>query len=539
MPQPDSCALDRGIPRRNFGLTKRHILASVLLGVSVAGLPRPAMAQPNGVSDSRDADTASGAAAVTKPETTPQQSPSVTLVEPEPELHAVRAVLTFETVFLLGWGYYLMTADFKQQFDIDYRWDVFRRKISGESFVFDTNHFGTNFIGHPLGGAGYYLSARSNGMGTLGSSAISVTGSLLWELFGEVREEISMNDMITTPMAGIAIGETTYQMARFFDRAEGNLLNRTLGLLLGPFTTLNDVLDGHAPERVRSGYPRDGWHQVMARAALSQVYEAGAADLHPEAELLANVRVESLPVPHEPQPLTTSWFDRGNITQLRVELAASSSGLSRVEVATNAVLGGIGYRASRGTHDAEFGYVGLGMGFHYTGRSYDRSTGGPLNRLSGVQPMSLSTGHHVRRGAFTLDGWLRAGPAFAGMDVLSPTAELESDPRLPPVTRLHGYYMGWGASSEAQVQMGFHDLRWGGGMSAEAYRSGRAPGELPVTRLLDSYRQTHGYFGYHFPGTSSELRAFWVWRDRAGTADRQHLHFNEHSLGLQLCAFGN
>jgi hypothetical protein len=314
----------------------------------VAVQPSGVAVQPNGVASSR---------------------------EPQPEVHAVRTLLAFESVFLLGMVYYLTTADFAHRFDVGYRWDVFRRKISGESFVFDTNHFGTNFIGHPLGGAGYYLSARSNGIGTLGSSAISVTGSLLWELFGEVREEISMNDMIVTPLAGIAIGETTYQLARFFDRSEGNLVNRGLGLLLGPFTTINDALDGTRPDRVSEGYPVDGWHQVGTRAALSHVYEQAARQSHLEAELAANVRVENLPIPKRPQRLSTAWFDAGNVTQLRVELAASSSGLSRVELATHAVLLGLDYAAARGDEDAEFGFVGLGMGFEYTARSYQHLAG--------------------------------------------------------------------------------------------------------------------------------------------------------------------
>lgn len=454
-----------------------------------------------------------------------------------PEVHAVRLVLEFESVFLLGLVYYLTTADFAHQYDVGYRWDMFQRKISAESFVLDTNHFGTNFIGHPLGGAGYYSSARSNGVGPLGSSAVSIVGSLLWELFGEVREEISMNDMIVTPMAGIAIGETTFQVARFFDRSEANLINRSLGLLLGPLTTINDALDGTKPHRVGEGFATTGWYQVMTRAGVSDVIEQHAS--HLEAGLAASVRVENLSEYTRPTPLKTAWFDSGNVAQLRVELGLSSSGLSRVEVATQAVLLGLDYAARRTVRDAEFGFVGLGMGFEYTARSYQRGADAPLNRLSGVQPVGLASGHHVRRGAFSLDGWLRAGPAFGGIDALVLTPEQQLDPKLQPVAHLHGYYLGGGASADAQLQLGFGSWRWGAAMSAQGYQVSRAPGDPKVTRMADAYRQTQAYFGYRFPGTASELRAEWVWRDRAGTVDREHHHFKEHSLGLQLCAFGN
>lgn len=452
--------------------------------------------------------------------------------------HPLRAILELETVLLLGWVYYLTTADLPRQFDVDYRWDTFRRKISGQSFAFDTNHFGTNFVGHPLGGAGYYLSARSNGVGTLGSSAAAFAGSALWELFGEVREEISMNDTVTTPSAGIAIGETTFQVARFFDRSEDTFVHRSLGLLLGPFTTFNDAIDGSKPQRVNAGYPDDVWHRVVTRASLLNVYEA-SGDVHPEAEFHGEVRVENFVPPRTATELNVDHFDDGNVVQLRVQLGASDAGLSRVEVTTQSVLTGINYAAARDAAHAEFGYLGLGMGFFYTARSYERRVDQPLNRLAAVRPLGLATGHHVRRGDLTLDTWLVGGPAFGGVDALVLTEEQLLDPRLPPVARMHGYYLGWGASSEAEVRLGYKDFRWGGSMSLDAYRSSHAPGTPAVTRMVDTHRQVNAHFGYHVPGTNVELGAYWIMRERSGTVDQRHRDFTEHSSGLQISSLGN
>lgn len=453
------------------------------------------------------------------------------------EAHPLRAVLELESVLLLGWVYYLTTADLPRQFDVDYRWDTFRRKISGQSFAFDTNHFGTNFVGHPLGGAGYYLSARSNGVGTLGSSAAAFAGSALWELFGEVREEISMNDTVTTPTAGIAIGETTFQVARFFDRSEDTFIHRSLGLLLDPFTTFNDAIDGREPKRVNAGYPDDVWHRVWTRASLLNVYEP-SGDVHPEVEFHGDVRVENFAPPKKATKLNVDHFDDGNAVQLRVQLAASDAGLSRVEVTTQSVLTGISYAAARDAANAEFGYLGLGMGFFYTARSYERRTDGPLNRLAAVRPLGIATGHHVRRGDLTLDAWLVGGPGFGGVDALVLTEDQLLDPRLPPVARMHGYYLGWGASSEAEVKLGYKDFRWGGSMSFDSYRSSQAPGTPAVTRMLDTYRQANAHFGYHVPGTNVELGAYWIMRDRSGTVDQQHRDFIEHSSGLQISTLG-
>ena len=38
-----------------------------------------------------------------------------------------------------------------------------------------------------------------------------LTGALAWEMFGELREEVSINDVIVTSTSGLAIGETLAQ----------------------------------------------------------------------------------------------------------------------------------------------------------------------------------------------------------------------------------------------------------------------------------------------------------------------------------------
>lgn len=466
-----------------------------------------------------------------------QEDEHVNLPAWEEPAHPLRALLQLETTLLLGWVYYLTTADLPRQFDVDYRWDTLERKLTGGSFAFDTNHFGTNFIGHPLGGAGYYLSARANGAGPLAASAVAFVGSAIWELFGEVREEISMNDTITTPTAGIAIGETTYQIARFFDRSERTLLHRGLGLLLGPFTSFNDWVDGRAPRRVASGYPTDTWHRVATHGAVLHVYEPNG-QVHPEAEFQADIRLEGFRPPTKARPLALKAFESGNVTQLRAQLAMADTGFSRIEVTTQSVLAGVNYAAARDEHNSEFGYVGVGMGFVYTARSYHRKEGNPLNRLSAVRLFGLGSGHHVRRGDLTLDAWLVAAPAFGGVDPLKLTTRQLEDPRLPQVTRMHGYYMGWGVSSELEFQLGYRDLRWGGTAAFERYRSSHAPRTPRVTRMVDAFQQAQAYVGYRIPGTRAELRAYAGFRGRTSTVDQEHSSYREYTTGLQVCSVG-
>ena len=64
-------------------------------------------------------------------------------------------------------------------------------------WVWDDDHFGTNFIGHPHTGNIYFNIARANGYSFWESIPYAVGGSLVWEYFGE-NTQPSKNDMINT-----------------------------------------------------------------------------------------------------------------------------------------------------------------------------------------------------------------------------------------------------------------------------------------------------------------------------------------------------
>jgi hypothetical protein len=89
-------------------------------------------------------------------------------------------------------------------------------------FVWDDDHFGTNFIGHPHSGNIYYNVARSNGYSYWSSIPFAVGGSLMWEFFGE-NTQPSKNDIINTPFSGLFLGEVLYRITSNIldDRARG------------------------------------------------------------------------------------------------------------------------------------------------------------------------------------------------------------------------------------------------------------------------------------------------------------------------------
>jgi Domain of unknown function (DUF3943) len=66
----------------------------------------------------------------------------------------------------------------------------------------------------------YYLVARTNTLSIPASLLFAIAGSTLWELVGEFKEKVSINDMIVIPFAGMAIGEVFVQLGGFLTEGQ-------------------------------------------------------------------------------------------------------------------------------------------------------------------------------------------------------------------------------------------------------------------------------------------------------------------------------
>jgi hypothetical protein len=74
--------------------------------------------------------------------------------------------------------------------------------------VIDHDLWITNYIGHPYQGSFYYNSVRCQGASILQSSLFTLVQTFLWEYVWEASiEQPSIQDLITTPLGGIIIGE--------------------------------------------------------------------------------------------------------------------------------------------------------------------------------------------------------------------------------------------------------------------------------------------------------------------------------------------
>lgn len=121
-------------------------------------------------------------------------------------------------------------------------------------FVWDNDQMGTNMFLHPYHGNLYFNAARANGYNYWESGSFAFGGSLMWELAME-NELPSVNDIIATPIGGLAIGEVLYRTSDLIlddRRRGGNRFGRELAsFVIAPTRGISRIISGDA-WRVRS-----------------------------------------------------------------------------------------------------------------------------------------------------------------------------------------------------------------------------------------------------------------------------------------------
>ncbi|MDH6307600.1 hypothetical protein M2451_000050 [Dysgonomonas sp. PFB1-18] len=123
------------------------------------------------------------------------------------------------------------------------------RKNLKHKWVWDNDDMGNNMFLHPYHGNLYFNSARSRGYNYWESGLFTLGGSAMWELFME-NEYPSVNDIMATPIGGLALGEVFYRTSDLVldDRKVGmNRFGRELaGFIIAPTRGLTRVLNGDA-----------------------------------------------------------------------------------------------------------------------------------------------------------------------------------------------------------------------------------------------------------------------------------------------------
>lgn len=116
-------------------------------------------------------------------------------------------------------------------------------------FKWDNDNLGTNTFLHPYNGNLFFNAARSNGFNFWQSGLFALGGSAMWELFMEC-EYPSTNDIIATPIGGMAIGEVLYRAsdAVLDDRLTGGARfeREAAAFILSPMRGINRLITGEA-----------------------------------------------------------------------------------------------------------------------------------------------------------------------------------------------------------------------------------------------------------------------------------------------------
>jgi hypothetical protein len=112
----------------------------------------------------------------------------------------------------------------------------------------DGDRFLINQFGHPYQGSTYFTSARANGFNFYESILFGPIGSFLWETTCE--PEPSINDLITTSIAGVALGEMLHRL--FLETAASpSFAAKIAGFFLSPIDSFNHIYN--RPSRETGG----------------------------------------------------------------------------------------------------------------------------------------------------------------------------------------------------------------------------------------------------------------------------------------------
>ncbi len=481
--------------------------------------------------------------------------------------HWVRAGLEVGAVVIVGYVDYLLNTGARgglvqagdEKWALRYDWSKLRGKFVGNAYELDANRFGTNYVAHPVAGSVYYQVARSNHL-TFGESYLfSVLGSSLWEYFGEIRERVSVNDMIVTPAAGTAIGESMMQLAGFFDRGRRNVPNRVLSFLFAPVKFVNDVADGSVPRRDpvtdALGFPTEPWHRFDVHggvAATTQGKTRGPNGITPRATYTdvrfgLELAVANLPG-YRSAGRHARLFDDGNVSSLFARGAVSDGRVVDFLVGTRIVPIGFYFRDARidraGHVRGHGALVGLRMSFEYGVHEFDRDGQRPRDLVSVVSPLGIAAEHTVDAGPVRITTGIDVYGAISGVApyALGDWRAARGDTAgLPTAVRNNGYYHSIGVGASPFLELQWRTLRLEGRMRADTFRAieGLDEANAIVDRNIDiADRRAFGRAAVAWEPRFAPLRLAFAGEmgTRAGQIGSVHASRDETSLAATVGA---
>ena len=158
----------------------------------------------------------------------------------------------------------------------DFTLETWKANLTG-GWEYDPNSFNTNQYAHPYEGSLFMTACRSNGLQFWESSVCTAAGSYVWEVFME-KHPPSINDQITTSVAGAFLGEVLYRLSSGILDGGGDrpdFWRQVAAAAVAPVNGLNRTFQGDRyRDRRLSGFTSSG-ELAVAFSLTGQAEEAG------------------------------------------------------------------------------------------------------------------------------------------------------------------------------------------------------------------------------------------------------------------------
>lgn len=246
----------------------------------------------------------------------------------------LRAALSVALAVAVPSGFYVGSGGIKEDVDWPKVKDALSaRFVTGDAYRFDNNDPTTN-VGHAWAGAIYNRLCRANNLEVWECFLYTFTASAVWEYFTELPEVMSVNDMVVTPIGGVAIGEVLHQFGQFFLNSKESensgltYLNKVMRSVFGSPEIFYAWWDG-------SGLPKLGDHD---RKGLSTIpwrnffMELGVGTFSVDGgkssdQAVVNIEGELINIPEYGRPgaVNKKWVFDGAYSELKLRSAFNAN----------------------------------------------------------------------------------------------------------------------------------------------------------------------------------------------------------------------
>lgn len=390
----------------------------------------------------------------------------------DPELDAPRpgrAALAMGAMLALGTAWYWA---YRGDNAVDWDDPNLSARVSGEAWRMDNNGLALNFLAHPFSGTAFYAVARSQHLSVPTSALYSFLTSFAWEYIVEFREKVSINDVIVTPGAGIAMGEFFHKLALYVNSSTTPPTGSKnfARVVSGPTVALTRWLDDDtrlgAPPPDDLGFSSRIHHDFRFHYTFWR-NEAGAEPAFNRHELGFRGKLAAIPGYQQPGAFARTLTD-ADVTELMVAVSHSNEG-NGLELFADTLLVG---HYSQDVTDPDNGasaLVGSSIAYHFL----DSHAAGVPERRGVFHFPGVAAETELRWAGLRASLWARAHADFGGIGSLAYPLWRDAFPDERPKAILlkEGYYYGLGATGRLRASLGFGPLELRSSFEAAYYDS--------------------------------------------------------------------